>query len=205
MSTPVAKPVDQRIRIAALRLLFVVSIPLILFTRSAWVDRGWAIEGIEVVGTLLIVFAVLGRFWAILYIGGHKNAMIMQDGPYSVCRHPLYFFSILGAAGFGLVLGSFVLAAFLSVAVFLILAATASREEAYLRTEFGPAYDVYATQVPRIWPKPSHFHTEPAVLVKIATLRVNFFDALVFLGFIPLAKFIDQIKEIGLVQTWPIY
>jgi protein-S-isoprenylcysteine O-methyltransferase Ste14 len=205
MTTAISKPFDQRIRIATLRVLFVLCVPLILFTSSAWVYPGWVLESIEVVGTLLIIFAVLGRFWAILYIGGHKNEIIIKDGPYSVCRHPLYFFSILGTAGFGLVLGSFVLTAFLGVAVFLILAATASREEAYLRTEFGPAYDVYTSQVPRVWPKPSLFHSEPTVLVKISTLRVNFFDALVFLGFIPLAKFIEQIKEMDLVQTWPIY
>jgi protein-S-isoprenylcysteine O-methyltransferase Ste14 len=205
MTAAISKPFDQRIRIAALRVLFVLCVPLILFTSSAWTDPGWVLESIEVVGTLLIIFAVLGRFWAILYIGGHKNEMIMQEGPYSICRHPLYFFSTLGVVGFGLMLGSFLLTAFLSIAVFLILTATASREEAYLRAGFGPAYDVYAAQVPRIWPKPSLFHSEPTVLVKIATLRVNFFDALVFLGFIPLAKFIEQIKEMGLVRTWPIY
>ena len=129
----------------------------------------------------------------------------MQDGPYSICRHPLYLFSTLGVVGLGLMLGSVVLTAFLGLAVFLILTATTTREEAFLRAEFGPAYDVYAARVPRIWPKLSLFHSEPKVEVKISTIRVNFFDALVFLAFIPLAEFMEWIKDIGHVSTWPIY
>jgi len=205
MTVSVTKPFNQRIRIAALRVFFLLCIPLILFTRSAWMDPEWVFEIAEVTGIAFIIFAVLGRFWAILYIGGHKNQQIMQDGPYSICRHPLYLFSTLGVVGLGLMLGSLVLTAFLGAAVFFILTATAAREEAFLRAEFGPAYDVYAARVPRIWPKLSLFRCEPTVQVKIATLRVNFFDALVFLAFIPLAELMEWIKEIGLVPTWPIY
>lgn len=51
---------------------------------------------------LKIVACVLIGFWSILYIGGRKNQMIMQDGPYSMCRHPLYLFSTIGVFGFGL-------------------------------------------------------------------------------------------------------
>ena len=205
MTVSVTKPFNQRIRIAALRVFFLLCIPLILFTRSAWMDPEWVFEIAEVTGIAFIIFAVLGRFWAILYIGGHKNQQIMQDGPYSICRHPLYLFSTLGVVGLGLMLGSLVLTAFLGVAVFLILTATATREEAFLRAEFGPAYDVYAARVPRIWPKLSLFQTKPDIEVKISTLQVNFFDALVFLAFIPLAELMEWIKEIGLVPTWPIY
>lgn len=205
MTATVAKDFIQSIRIAALRIFFLACIPLIAFTRSAWMEPEWLFEIAEVTGIMLIIFAVLGRFWAILYIGGHKNKQIMQDGPYSICRHPLYLFSTLGVVGLGLMLGSVILTAFLGLAVFSILTATAAREEAFLRTEFGPAYDVYAARVPRIWPKLSLFRCEPTVLVKIGTLRVNFFDALVFFAFIPFAEFMEWIKEIGLVATWPIY
>ena len=205
MTATVTEPFNQRIRIAALRVFFLLCIPLILFTRSAWMEPEWLFEISEVVGISFVIFAVLGRFWAILYIGGHKNLQIMQDGPYSICRHPLYLFSTLGVVGLGLMLGSLILAAFLGIAVFFILTATATREEAFFRAEFGPAYDIYAARVPRIWPKLSLFRCEPSVTVKIATLRVNFFDALVFLAFIPLAEFMEWIKEMGMVPTWPIY
>ena len=205
MTASVVKPFNQRIRIAALRIFFVLCIPLILFTRSAWMDTRWVFEILEVIGLFFIIFAVLGRFWAVLYIGGRKNREIMQDGPYSICRHPLYLFSTLGVMGLGLMLGSLVLTTILSVIVFYILTATAKREEAFLRAEFGPDYDIYAARVPRIWPKLSLFHCAPFVTVNITTLKVNFFDALVFLAFILLAEFMEWIKEMGLVSTWPIY
>lgn len=205
MTASAIKPFNQRIRIAALRVFFILCVPLILFTSSAWSEPEWLFEITEVAGIFFIIFAVLGRFWAILYIGGRKNRQVMQDGPYSVCRHPLYLFSTIGVVGLGLMLGSFILTTVLGVTVFFILTATAAREEVFLRAEFGPAYDHYAARVPRIWPKLSLFHCEPIVEVKIAPLRVNFFDALVFLAFIPLAELMEWIKEIGLVANWPLY
>lgn len=47
----------------------------------------------------LVVAAVLGRIWCAIYISGRKNAELCVSGPYSLCRHPLYFFSSLGLLG----------------------------------------------------------------------------------------------------------
>ncbi len=198
--TAIVRPFNQRIRIWGLRLFFVAAVPLILFTRSAWAEPDWVFDILEVSGVFLIIGGVLGRFWAILYIGAMKNQAVMQDGPYSICRHPLYLFSTMGVVGFGLMLGSLVLTAFLGLSVFLILSATAAREEMFLRENFGAAYDDYAARVPRIWPRPSLFRTEPEVPVSVKALRVNFADALVFLAFIPLAELTELIHE---WQAWP--
>ena len=205
MTATTIRPVNQRIRIAVLRVFFVLAIPLIVFTRSIWADHAWAFEILEVIGNFLIIFAVLGRFWAILYIGAVKNRTVMQLGPYSISRHPLYFFSTMGVVGFGLMLGSFVLAAILGGVAFLILSMTAAREEAFLRAEFGHAYDAYAARVPRIWPKVALFHSEPTVTSSIMAMRTNFFDALVFLAFIPLAELMEGIKEMGWLPTIPLF
>lgn len=165
----------------------------------------WAFEVMEVTGTFLIIFGVLGRFWAILYIGAMKNRAVMQDGPYSICRHPLYLFSTVGVVGFGLMLGSLVLTLLLGGAVFAILSATAAGEESFLRHEFGPAYDDYAARVPRIWPAVSLFRTELIVPVSVRALRVNFADALVFLALIPIAEFLEVVKDYGFVPTLPLF
>jgi len=45
-------------------------------------------------GTLLAGVAVTGRAWSLMYISGKKNASLVTVGPYSLCRNPLYFFSI---------------------------------------------------------------------------------------------------------------
>jgi protein-S-isoprenylcysteine O-methyltransferase Ste14 len=200
-----ATPFNQRIRIWGLRLFFVLALPLILFSRSAWSEPEWVFDILEVSGIALVIAGVLGRFWAILYIGAMKNRTVMQEGPYSICRHPLYLFSTIGVTGFGLMLGSLVLTGFLGVSVFLILTATAKREELFLRATFGADYDAYAARVPRIWPRPSLFQTGPEISVSVKALRTNFADALVFLVLIPLAELMESVKEAGLVPTFILY
>lgn len=195
--------VNQAMRINILRLAFVASLPLIIFTRSAWSEG--VFEVMEIIGLALVIAAVLGRFWAILYIGGHKNRTVMQDGPYSVCRHPLYFFSTLGVIGFGCLLGSLVVTAVLGALTLAILAATARKEEAFLRGTFGSAYDDYAARVPMILPKPSLFRTSDTITVSVPHLRTNLMDALVFLLFVPLAELIEYAKDLRRFTTYPLF
>ncbi len=200
-----ATPVNQRRRIAVLRVAFLFILPLLVFSRSTWETVHWAFELLEVFGVLMVIVAVLGRFWAVLYIGGRKNETIMQDGPYSICRHPLYLFSTIGVVGFAMMLGSVVVAAILGMVTFLILQMTATREETYLRASFGPAYDVYAARVPRIVPKVSLFSTPDDITFSVRSLRANFFDAMVFLSFIPLAELLNELKQNGFIPTFPLY
>ncbi len=206
MSSPHrSEPVNQLIRVDILWAAFVVVVvPLLLFTRSAWPD-GVFFELLEVAGISCLVGAVLGRFWSILYIGGHKNQTIMQDGPYSLCRHPLYLFSTIGVPGLGLMTGSFVLTLVLGGLTFVILSITARKEEAFLRGKFGAAYDDYAARVPMIFPRATRFVTRPEVTVSVPHLRQNLMDALVFLSFIPLAEAMELLKDWGSVPTFPIW
>jgi protein-S-isoprenylcysteine O-methyltransferase Ste14 len=197
-----SKPVNQAKRVNILRLAFLCTLPLALFTRSSWDEAMF--ETLEIIGIACVIGAVLGRFWSILYIGGHKNQTIMRDGPYSICRHPLYLFSTIGVLGFGFMLGSIVVTAILGALTLAILAITAQKEEAFLRHQFGPAYDAYAADVPMLLPRLSGFQAAPTVLVSVPHLRQNLMDALVFLCFIPLAEVLEHVKQAGLVPTFPI-
>ena len=198
-------PFNQRIRIGVLRLAFVTILPLILFSRSAWTNPEWLFEVFEMVGIALVIAGVLGRLWSILYIGGRKNAQIMQDGPYSLCRHPLYLFSTIGVIGFGLMLGSVVLTTVMAILLLLVVNETARREEGYLRATFGPAYDTYAATVPRFWPNLRNFRTDDTITVRVSALRVNLRDALVFLFLIPLAEFMEYLHEAAVIPTFAIW
>lgn len=130
---------------------------------------------------------------------------VMQSGPYSICRHPLYLFSTVATLGFTLMLGSLLIAVILGGGVFLILSATAKREEAFLRSEFGAAYDDYAARVPRIWPRVSLFQTEDEVTFSVPQLRRNFRDALVFVGTIPVAEAMESLHSGGVLHALPIW
>ncbi|WP_256947253.1 methyltransferase family protein [Haematobacter genomosp. 1] len=187
----------QRLRIPLLRALFVLLLVPILFIRSAWTDMPAMALLLRIAGVFLVFAAVLGRFWAILYIGGRKNLGVMQDGPYSICRHPLYLASTIGATGLGLLLQSVTLAILIGGVTFAVLLATARQEECNLRGIFGTAYDDYSRVTPRLLPDPRLFRTPPEVTFRPAQLRVNFADALVFLGFIPLAEIIGLLHAQG--------
>ncbi|MFN4057013.1 MAG: methyltransferase family protein [Roseinatronobacter sp.] len=205
MSTPLVVPFNQRLRIGVLRLAFGIVLPLTVFAETAWRDPEWLCETLEVVGMALVVAGVLGRLWAILYIGGRKNAQVMQDGPYSLCRHPLYLFSTLGLVGFGLMLGSVVLTAIMAGLHLMVVNATAQREEAYLHAAFGPAYAAYAARVPRFWPRFANFRSDSEITVRVATLRSNLRDALVFLLLIPLAEFLEYLHDLAIIPTFSIW
>src|SRR5688572_10363092 len=50
------------------------------------------------------------RFWATLYIGARKSDEVVSEGPYSLCRHPLYLGSVLLVLSGALFLKSLVFA-----------------------------------------------------------------------------------------------
>lgn len=51
--------------------------------------------GFELAGWLLFLAGAFYRWWATLYIGGRKSKSLVCDGPYSTCRHALYFGTFL--------------------------------------------------------------------------------------------------------------
>ncbi len=193
--TSAARPANQKLRIAVLRLLFLALLPVVVLGYSSW--PAGPVQFLQIAGSGAILTAILGRFWAILYIGGHKNATVLRDGPYSICRHPLYLFSIIGIAGFGLLLGSVALALLLGTLGLLVLSVTAHHEERFLRARFGAAYDDYRAHVPMILPRLSAYHSRDEVTFAPATLRRNARDALVFLLALPVAQAIVLLHQHG--------
>jgi protein-S-isoprenylcysteine O-methyltransferase Ste14 len=51
------------------------------------------------VASVLIGLAALGRLYATAFLGGFKNQKLVTEGPFSVMRNPLYFFSFVGVCG----------------------------------------------------------------------------------------------------------
>jgi protein-S-isoprenylcysteine O-methyltransferase Ste14 len=98
--------------------IFVVALALVIaFSKSAWESESPFLTAILfMIGCVLVGIASLGRLWCSLYIAGYKTDVLVTEGPYSMCRNPLYFFSLLGAVGVGLASETFTL----PVALFLI-------------------------------------------------------------------------------------
>lgn len=180
----------ESLRINLLRGLFLLILPLLLIVHAPWSETLTG-ELMENVGLILIIGGVLGRAWSILYIGGRKNRTVVTDGPYSMCRHPLYLFSTMAVVGFGMMLQSLLLTALLAGVFGGALYYTALREEERLRRMFGPDYDAYARTTPALIPAIGKFHTTEEVTFSVTQLRQNFWDATVFVLLIPLAEILE--------------
>ena len=198
----ISKPFNQKLRIWTLRGVALVFLPLIIFTEPT-VARppSFYHEVSETIGELLVVVGVLGRFWSILYIGGKKNVCIIDSGPYSICRHPLYLFSTIGVLGFGVMNGSFIVMSALVCSVLLVLSLTAKREEKDLIMLFGGEYVNYSKRVPMIIPRRFSVKTDLEVSFNSSTLRTNLFDCFVFLLLIPIAEYLEWARR---SFDWPV-
>ena len=193
-------PVDQRTRIRILQAGGLVLASMMLVTHP--LIGGEAHEVIELTGVALILACIAGRMWSILYIGSRKNRDLITAGPYSMTRNPLYFFSTVGAAGLGLMLGSFVAAGVLGFAAWLVLGTTAVREADYLRSLYGARYDDYARRTPMFWPAPWLYREPREVVFSPAVLRRTFMDGVDFLLAFPVIELVEHLQAAGLLPIF---
>ncbi len=90
-----------------------------------------------------MIACIGGRSWSRLYLAWHKTRRLVRVGPYSVCRNPLYDFSILGATGAAAQTGSIAIALLAGGIVWLVLYFVTLREEETLAKIHGEEYRNY--------------------------------------------------------------
>ena len=95
-------------------------------------------------GLPVAVAGELIRIWA----AGHlnKSREVTRSGPYRFVAHPLYLGSSLIGAGLAIGSGRLLVACIVAAYLLVTLTAAIRNEEAFLREEFGGAYDEYRLQ-----------------------------------------------------------
>lgn len=182
--------------------IFLAALAAFYLTVQSWYPPETVMhEGVEMVGVVLIFLGIIGRLWCTLYIGGKKSATIVDSGPYSICRNPLYLFSSVAAAGVGAQSGSI-----LTAVLFFALCAVAFhvvilREERYLATHFGAGYQAYLARVPRFFPKWSLFKEGSVEGFKSKRLLNTLLDGLLFLLAMPVFEWIDHAQVEGMLPV----
>jgi protein-S-isoprenylcysteine O-methyltransferase Ste14 len=177
--------------------LIVVSFLFLAVGKSRWPNGETAHETIEWIGLVLIMISIFGRMWCSIYIGGRERRKLITHGPYSVCRNPIFDFTMIGAVGVGAQVGSAVVALVCGLIAWIVLQRTVSKEEALLLSVFGDDYSFYRERVPRFLPKASLWYDREMVEVWPQTVVSAFLDASIFLVAVPLAEGIEYLHDIN--------
>ncbi len=173
------------------KLLFLPAFLFALVSQHVYVEGGFWDTTWEVVSFLILTIAALGRVWTSAYISGRKTHELVTDGPYSLTRNPLYFFSLLAYLGAGLAFEKLTVALAFVVVFWLSHWPTILAEESKLRNKFGDEYDDYARSVPRFWPRIGRMKLPDTVTFS----PVIFNRSVLHCGFIMLAYVLAHLIE----------
>jgi len=190
----------QLARKAAILVALLLVIVLAALSRTLGSDSTIH-EGLEAVGLGLIALCVVGRAWCSLYIGGRKKAEIVDRGPYSISRNPLYVFSFIGAFGMGAQTGSVVMAVLFLILAVGVFYLTVRQEEIWLSAAFGEAYRLYCKHTPRFWPDFAKWRDGETLEVRPVFFLTTLRDGLAFFLAVPLFEALEQAQALGWVRV----
>lgn len=200
-SQPSGLATVQLIRKAVLFIAMLIVLCLMSVTASAWERESIPHRAIKWIGLFLMLMCVAGRTWCSMYIGGRKSREFTYEGPYSVSRNPLYFFTFLGAAGMATQDGSATLGVIAALITWLVFRIVVQKEEEALSSIFGQPYQEYLRNVPRFLPKPELFHDLEVVQIRPKNVWQTFLDAAVFLLALPALRAIEYLQHIELLPV----
>src|ERR1051326_5514051 len=154
-------------------VLLVPAVVITMLSAPPASEASWLDLIADTFGWSLFLAGAALRLWATLYIGARKRQVVVSDGPYSVCRNPLYLGSFLIALSIGLFMESLVCTAAVLVAGAAYAFVTIPAEERVLRYRLGDEYVRYSERVPRFWPRFSQFQTPEVIEVKVKGLKLE--------------------------------
>lgn len=153
----------------------------------------------EMLGFCLLIVAAIGRVWCAVYISGRKDQTLCQEGPYHLCRNPLYFFSFLGVLGFGLSLQSGLIALICFVTYLLLYRFIIRSEESRLCHIFGQPYDDYMASTPRFFPRFVKLDSPKSYVVNPRVIERSLREIVWFLVLIVLIEVLEILHSHGLL------
>ncbi len=156
-------------RILFTRLFVGLLAGLILFSSSQWQPGPFSAAGILIAALLLTSAAAVGRLWCSLYIAGYKKSCLVTDGPYAMCRNPLYFFSMLGTLGVAMMTHTFTIPVLTLISFAIYYPYVIRAEEQDLTKIHGASFEAYRSQTPAFFPRwsllqePENYQVKPRV------------------------------------------
>jgi len=174
---------------------------LLLFSGSRWEMMELYGTILFAVGVVMVGVATVGRLWCNLYICGYKSGKLITVGPYSMCRNPLYFFSLIGAIGLGLVTETVSIPLIFLVVFSVYYPFVIRAEEKGLRQVHGREFQRYCEEVPKFIPAFRRLQEPQEYLVKARIFRRSLFDAACFIWLIAVLEIIEALHELNILPV----
>lgn len=188
-----------RTRLVLSRLFGLSILVLLAFGSSYWSSSPLLDPVIFLLGVFLAVAGFCGRLWCLSYIAGRKKRVLVTEGPYSLCRHPLYFFSLVGGIGLGLCTETFTAALLFALAFAMYYPQAIRGEETFLSDNFSE-YEEYKKRVPLFFPRWSNF-VEGEGTVSVCAFRREIVAAGGFLLFIGVFHLVNSLHDAEILPT----
>jgi len=197
----------EKLRIPLSRIAAIVGLFFICSTNSYWETANELISFVLFfLGVILVAVASLGRMWCSLYIAGYKDKELVTKGPYSLCRNPLYFFSMVGVLGVGFSTETFIFPLIFLILFSIYYPFVIKSEESKLESSFGVVFEEYKRNVPSFFPRFSSFEEPPQYTVNPLVYRRHIFSALWFIWIVGILEVIEGLREIGFLgHLWALY
>lgn len=192
----------MKLRIRISQIFAVVLVVLICVSSSLWEDKApFVTTALFLLGAVLVGIASLGRLWCSVYIAGYKTDHLVTQGPYSMCRNPLYFFSLLGALGVGFASESFLIPVIILIGFAAYYPLVIKSEEAELAKLHKNEFEMYFKKVPRFFPKISYLTEPEEYIVKTVVFKRHMFSALWFIWLMGILEIIEELHELKVLPT----
>jgi protein-S-isoprenylcysteine O-methyltransferase Ste14 len=191
-----------RRRVIVSRVFGVLVLLLALFTAGSLSQDSLTDTLFEASGLFLLTICSIGRMWALLYISGYKKRELITEGPYSMVRHPLYVFSLIGAIGIGLASENILVLVALVTFYLLYYPLTIIVEEKKLMDKFGQAYLDYIKRTPRFLPKPSLYKSPPQIVVNADIFLKSIAIGMWFFWIFIALDFIEALQQSGFIPVF---
>jgi protein-S-isoprenylcysteine O-methyltransferase Ste14 len=192
----------EKLRIHMTRLFAAVLSGIVLFSGSAWEPQLPLLNSLFfLIGIILVGIGTLGRLWCTLYIGGYKTRQLITVGPYSMSRHPLYFFSLIGTMGVGFTSETLLIPAMVAVAFGLYYPFVIRSEEKKLRAIHPEEFEAYVKATPAFFPKLSLLTEPQEYIVNPISFKRRLFSSLWFVWLVGIMEIIETLHEIKLIPV----
>ena len=135
------------------------------------------------------------RLGELLHRRSKAEKRLVTTGPYSLCRNPLYFFSMILAVGIALCSKTFTAPLVVIAVLSILYHFQIRREEQRLSLKFGEQFQSYRATIPRFFPSFQHYCEPEEISISPRVLKRGLFGVaflLILIGALDLMQGLHQ-------------